>query len=631
VGEKKRPPRFKDVIVIGAGIAGLTAARALTQRGVDVQVLEARDRIGGRVWTVDRLDLGAQWIHGTEGNPVTSLCRELGIPLLYVGDDSSYLGGWENLHLLDAGGKPVSLDTKTRSIAVADAVRDEFERWRSARQPGRSGDVPAAAAFAQVMRQRRLDESRIREADWHVRINTRDDWGGFRDTLSALYWEEGYQVYGYGDSAFPDGYGVLPERLAQGLPIRLNTVVTRVRQGANGVAVQTDGGEYRADAAIVTVPLGVLKSGALAFQPELPRAKRDAIRRLGVGCLAKLALFYDEPFWPREPYVFGMADGADAMSPTLAVNLWVTHRLPCLVFIVGGELGQEVERWPLDQAIAWAQRALQRMFGQAPKPARTLRTNWTLDPFALGAYSHVPVGATPADFDALAEPVGTRLLFAGEATCRQHWACAHGAHVSGLREAARLLDDRSVLPPLRITEDRRWRDMMVRATRFFQMRATAADRRETARRVAVLRKSEVFAEVEDRELTLLATMFERRALSPGETLCRAGEEAREVYVVASGKVGVRNGHDRRSGGRRGGRRREDLATAGPGTVIGEYGLVTPDARRTATLRAIGQAEVLSLDYPRFRQFVLAFPQCSLAMLGVTVERLKREMSRDAKR
>lgn len=622
MADKNKHLRFKDVIVIGAGVAGLSAARVLADRNVNVRVLEARDRIGGRVWTVDRLDLGAQWIHGTEGNPVTGLCRRLGIPLLYVGGDSSYLGGWENLHLLDHRGKAVSSASKARSIAVADAIRDEFERWRSAMHPGKAGDVPAAAAFSRIVRRHRLETSKAREADWHVRICTRDDWGGFRDTLSALYWEEGYQVYGYGDSAFSDGYGVVTGRLAQGLPIRLNTAVTRVKHGAKGVTVLTGDGEFHADAAIVTVPLGVLKSGVLKFEPALPRTKRDAIQRLGVGCLAKLALFYDEPFWPREPYVFGVVDGANTMSPTLAVNMWVTHRLPCLVFIVGGELGQALERWPVDKAVAWAQAALRRMFGQAPDPVRTLRTGWTLDPFALGAYSHVPVGATPADFDRLAEPVGKRLLFAGEATCRQHWACVHGAHVSGLREAARLLDDPSVLPPLRITEDRRWRDMMVRAARFFQMRATSADRAETSRRTAVLRKSEVFAEVEERELELLATMFERRTLEPGETLCRAGDEAREIYVVVSGRIGVRQG----SGPAHGKRPRAALAKAGPGTVIGEYGLVTPDARRTATLYAIGRAEVLSLDYPRFRQFVLAFPQCALAMLGVTVQRLQREMA-----
>src|SRR5207302_10728478 len=147
-------------------------------------------------------------------------------------------------------------------------------------------------------------------------------------------------------------------------------------------------------------------------------------------------------------------------------------------------------------------------------------------------------------------------------------------------EAARLLDDPSVLPPLRITEDRRWRDMMMRAARFFQTRAGAADRAETVRRVALLKRSEVFAGIEERELSLLATMFERRALDAGQTLCKAGDEASEVYVVAKGRVGVRN----RKGA-------STLATAGPGSVMGEYGLVRPDARRTATLYAITPSEV----------------------------------------
>lgn len=601
----------KKVVVIGAGIAGLAAARALASRGVEVQVLEARERVGGRVWTVDRLDLGAQWIHSTEGNPITGLCRELGIPLLYVGGDATYLGGWEHLHLRSRNGKRVSAAGKTRSIAVADAVREDFERWRGARG-AHTKDVAASAAFARVLRRHGLAPSRAREAQWHMRICTRDDWAGYRDTLSALYWEDGYQVYGYGDSALLDGYGVVAARLAEGLPIRLNTRVTEVRSDARGVSVVA-GKEFRADAAIVTLPLGVLKSGAVRFRPGLPRPKRDAIRRLGVGCLAKLALFYDEPFWPREPYVFGMIDGANAMAPTLVVNMWVTHRLPCLVFVTGGELGEALERWSAAKAAQWGHDALRRMFGRAPRPVRVMRTAWMADPFARGAYSHVPVGATPADFDALAAPVGKRLLFAGEATCRQHWGCVHGAYVSGLREAARLLDDSSLLPPLRITEDRRWRDMMMRAARFFQTRARAADRAETARRVALLKKSEVFAGIEERELTLLATMFERRELDAGEMLCQAGDEANEVYVVAKGRLGVRN----RKGA-------STLATAGPGAVMGEYGLVAPDARRTATLYAISASEVLTLDYPRFRQFVLAFPQCALAMLGVTVQRLQRE-------
>ena len=240
---------------------------------------------------------------------------------------------------------------------------------------------------------------------------------------------------------------------------------------------------------------------------------------------------------------------------------------------VGGELGEALESWPLDKALDWAVSALKRMFRTALRPVRALRTDWNLDPYTRGAYSHVAVGATPADFDCLAAPVGKRLFFAGEATCRQHWACVHGAQISGLREAARLLGDPSVMPQLRITEDRRWRDMMTRAERFFQMRATATDRAETARRVAVLRKSEVFAGIEARELALLAPMFERRALAAGEVPCRSGDVANDVFVVASGWIAVHEGRKGASHARAG----KALATVGTGAVIGEYGLVTPNA------------------------------------------------------
>ena len=98
---------LRRAIVIGAGLAGLAAARALAESGIEVVVLEARDRIGGRVWTEDRIDLGAHWIHGTEGNPITNLARELGVPTLFVGGDSSYTGGWEQLQLW-SGGQPLS-------------------------------------------------------------------------------------------------------------------------------------------------------------------------------------------------------------------------------------------------------------------------------------------------------------------------------------------------------------------------------------------------------------------------------------------------------------------------------------------------------------------------------------------
>ena len=121
----RRPTR---VIVIGAGIAGLAAARALREHHVDVSVVEARDRVGGRVWTNGGIDLGAHWIHGTEGNPVTTFAHEHGLQTLYVGGDSTYTGGWHPILLFGADGRSLSQEDKQEGLLFVDEVRDQLRR-----------------------------------------------------------------------------------------------------------------------------------------------------------------------------------------------------------------------------------------------------------------------------------------------------------------------------------------------------------------------------------------------------------------------------------------------------------------------------------------------------------------------
>ena len=607
------PAEVRRVIVVGAGLAGLSAARALHAHGIEVVVLEARDRIGGRAHTSDDgIDHGAHWIHGSEGNPLTNIARQLAVPTVFVGGDSSYSGGWDQLLLHESGGAVLPGDEKLRSILAADEVRDALEALR--RRCARDGvpDMSVREALEQVLESRELSPDAKRAVDWHMTLWTRDDCGADDEELSFLWWDDGYQVYGYGDSVFVDGFGALVNALAKGLDVRREHVARRITYGGPpGVkpSVETDKGVFEGDAVIVTLPLGVLKANGVAFEPPLPAAKREAIEHLRMGALAKVVLHYDAPFWPTEQYVFGLHGDAVDSRPTVVINLWKTHQRPSLVLLAGGSLARCIEGWDDDKVREWSRATLHEVFGvEPPKPARVETTKWSRDPFSLGAYSFVGVGSTPNDIEALAEPLNGRLFFAGEATYRHHWAGAHGAYASGLREAARLTRDPTILPARAFTENRRWRDMMLRATRLLNVLSTALSQEERLARIGLLGESEIFSVVPSGELAALATMFEPVTFEDGQTVFAMGDPATHMLVVASGELEVH------------GPRGSNVSLLRRGSTVGEYGALEAGVR-TATVIARGQSSALQLDYDRFQRFLLAFPESCLALLKLTVSRL----------
>jgi monoamine oxidase len=204
------------------------------------------------------------------------------------------------------------------------------------------------------------------------------------------------------------------------------------------VTVSSLGDAFRAEAAIVTLPLGVLKAGDVRFDPELPASQREAIRRLGVGVLDFVFLEFPRAFWPDDRD-FIAVDGE-----TTFPRFFNRHRptgAPVLAACAGAEAARRMERRGDGEAVSSAMAVLRRAFGSGiPDPAGVIVTRWAEDPWARGSYSHVPVGGSAEDRRRLAEPAGETLFFAGEASDDESPGTLQGAYRTGIRQARRVAE-----------------------------------------------------------------------------------------------------------------------------------------------------------------------------------------------
>lgn len=280
--------RSRSVIVVGAGPAGLAAARQPTVDGFAVTVLEARDRIGGRAWTSDALgvpvDLGASWIHGIDGNPMTDLARAAGVELVLT-RDSAYA-------TFDVDGRRLKANEDDLLYNHYQAILDKAVG--SSRDPSRES---VAAAFARTLAAgskdtvppRGLDPSLVeRYLTWIFATEVGLDWAADLDELSVGAQNDGDDYTGAW-AQLVGGYRAVLAPVASTLDVRLGERVEAVEVG-DGVTVRTDLSSHTADRAILTLPLGVLKSGDVRFSPALPDATQGAIDRLGMGDFFKVAM-----------------------------------------------------------------------------------------------------------------------------------------------------------------------------------------------------------------------------------------------------------------------------------------------------------------------------------------------------
>lgn len=395
-----------DVVVIGAGAAGIAAGRRLAEAGVSFLVLEARERVGGRAWTVPTalgpgIDLGCEWLHSADRNPWTTIARAAGFAV------DERLPDWRRRIATRFGDK-----AQAEWIAARAAYEQRFE---------------AAAA-------------RPEDAAASTLLVPGERWNGLLDAISS--WANGVELdrlsildharYANNDSEVNwrvlEGYGTLVAAHSAALPIRLGTIVESIDHRGTDIAIEINGGILRARTVIVTVSSNVLAAEAIRFIPALP-AKLAAAQGLPLGIANKLffAIKNSAEDFPIDRHVLGYIDRTATGGYLLRPHGW-----PIISGYFGGRLATELEREGPQAMAAFALDELAGIYGGNIRNRLSFlaASAWAGDRFARGAYSYALPGHA-GDRAALAAPVDNRLFFAGEACSADDFSTAHGAYFTG--------------------------------------------------------------------------------------------------------------------------------------------------------------------------------------------------------
>ncbi len=421
-GNDTANPNGKTVIVVGAGISGLAAAKKLKANGFTVIVLEAQDRVGGRLRTNRTLgiafDEGASWIHGINGNPLTMLAQEAGMTTAFTDDESivSY----------DIGGA-------LRNDTVFSKTEDEYYAILDTLMKSGSPNESFETVF------NRLYPAYTNDRLWKFFLSTYFTFDrGDLDKTSSLLYNEG-EEFGGEERISTNGYDTIPNFLAKGLDVRLNQRVSEIDYSNNKVKIKHNGTSSEADYVLVTVPLGVLKSNTIQFVPALPATKQTAIQKVGMNCVNKFILTWNTAFWDDEQFICYTPETRDKFN--YFVNVKKFHPTAnALMTFAYSNYARQTETMTDTQVIEEIMAHLKDIYGNnIPNPTNLLRTKWNSNENAFGSYSYTAVGTEMRHFDDLAEEINDKLFFAGEHTHIDYFSNAHGAYLSGLREADKII------------------------------------------------------------------------------------------------------------------------------------------------------------------------------------------------
>jgi monoamine oxidase len=422
--EEEVTPNGKTVIVIGAGISGLAAAKKLKQKGFNVIVLEAQEKPGGRIRT-DRssgitFDAGASWIHRPNGNPITDLAAQAGATTFLTNDDS--------LAVFDVNGRAYPDKEITDSENQFNAALDAVERAGSVTQ-----------SFQSVFNTLYPAQAGNRLWKYMLSAYLEFDTGSDISTLSSKYFYDDEEFRG-SDVIITNGYDKITDFLAKDLDIRLNTRVSSIDYSTPLAKVTANGKVIEGDYVIVSVPLGVLKNNAITFSPALPADKSDAIAKTNMGNVNKFLLLWKTTFWDTNLQYIGYTPETKGKF-NYFMNMKKFTPANGLMTFAFGNYADLTEGMSDSEIIAEVMLHLKGIYGNSiPNPSDVFRTKWGQNIHSFGAYSYPTNGTTTAAFDTLAKTVNNRVFFAGEHTNRAYRGTVHGAYLSGLREADKIID-----------------------------------------------------------------------------------------------------------------------------------------------------------------------------------------------
>ncbi|CDW88257.1 amine oxidase [Stylonychia lemnae] len=428
-----------EVVVIGAGISGIAAAKSLKDSGCNVTVLEGRDRKGGRLWTstvgTTKIDMGASWIHGigkgadglkkwnNKFNPIYQIARDNNIATVSTWEDEDNA---EEAFFWWQGGK-TSYDISS--------FTENFEQFFKDRQGSASQTTTLEQLFANYPMTDNQVNRNMKSFAFGYLFGS--DYAADPDQISAKYVDTESYFKG-AEHIFPDGYVQIPEVLSTGTNIVYERKVVGIDYSGNKVSISTQSGAtYECDKVIVTVPLGVLKNNIITFTPALPSGKQSSINSLGAGLMDKLALEFSSVFWDANmDWLDYISDGDSKWVVTLNINKYLQKPI-LLMFNIGKDalsFASMTDQQVLDSAMA----TLRIMYPNAPDYVNYKRSNWGQDEFAYQSYTYIKAGATDEDPGNIASNIDKKVYFAGEHTQFDFLGTVHGAYLSGL-DAARAI------------------------------------------------------------------------------------------------------------------------------------------------------------------------------------------------